>query len=95
MGNLGSLVKSLDFGGKGKDKKYLIDQFMEKLKQELINDGVVKIRDLGSFRTTKRAKRLVNPINSEKGLIEIPERLVVKFKPSENLTKRVREELSS
>ena len=53
----------------------------------VLNDGLVRLDGIGTFRTKTRAARTITPgFGPKKGqTIEVPERVVVTFKPSSKL----------
>ena len=53
----------------------------------IVNDGVVQLENVGTFKVQTKAARTITPgFGPKKGqAIEVPERQVVKFKPSSKL----------
>ena len=59
----------------------VVQDFVEVLKEELINGNEVYIRELGKFKvSTRKARKARNPATGE--IVELPERQVVRLKIS-------------
>ncbi|MEO0143541.1 MAG: HU family DNA-binding protein [candidate division WOR-3 bacterium] len=67
-----------------KDVAVIVDALFEEMKSALLNREKIEIRGFGSFRVVKRRPKKGRIIKTGKEII-IPERLVVKFKPSKYL----------
>ena len=71
-----------------KDAKIITDAVLAGLKQGLINDGKVALVGFGNFSVKVRpAHTGRNPMTGEE--IDVPEKSVVKFKPSTELKESV------
>jgi len=71
-----------------KDAKAVVDAFLDALVDNLLKEGRVSIRGLGTFRVKEGKERFgVNPLTKER--IKIPARKRVSFRPSSVLKKRV------
>ncbi len=73
-----------------KDVYMVINEFIDQIKQALLNEDRVDLRGFGVFEVKTRKPRIGrNPRTREK--VEIPKRKVVTFKPSK-LFKVIKEE---
>ncbi|QZE12574.1 HU family DNA-binding protein [Mycoplasma sp. Ms02] len=71
-----------------KKAEQFLDAFVFILKEELIAEEKVQLSDLGTFSTQiKRGRTTKNAFTGE--LLEIPEKRVVKYKPSKYLRELV------
>lgn len=66
--------------------KELKNEFLNEIKDQVLNDGKVSIRNFGTFmKVHKNAHIGRNPMTGEK--INVPEKDVIKFRPSVNFNK--------
>ena len=66
-----------------KEVSIIVDSFFQELSQTL-RENEVSIKDFGSFKKAiKPARKGRNPATGE--LIEIPEKEIIRFKPSKNI----------
>lgn len=74
-----------------KDSKVAVDAVLESILEGLVADGKVALTNFGGFEVTKRAARKGrNPQTGEE--LDIPAKLVPKFKASKNMKERVDED---
>ncbi|BAD51361.1 HU family DNA-binding protein [Bacteroides fragilis] len=75
-------VVATETGFPMKDVQKTIDTFLKELSEE-VNKEDVAIKDFGTFKTVIQKARIArNPATGE--LVEVPEKKVLKFKPSKN-----------
>ncbi len=67
-----------------KDISIIVDALFEEMKSALLNKEKIEIRGFGSFRIIKRKPKKGRIIKEGREII-IPERFVIKFKPSKLL----------
>ncbi|WP_308507156.1 HU family DNA-binding protein [Mycoplasmopsis anatis] len=73
-----------------KEVDKFFDAFVFVLKEELIAEERVQLSDLGTFTTQiKRGRTTTNPFSPTKEVITVPEKRVVKYKPSKYLRELV------
>ena len=68
-----------------RDVSIVVDALFEEIKNALKNKEDVGIRGFGSFRVVKTRPRKARIIKTGQEII-VPSRLVIKFKPSKNLS---------
>ena len=69
----------------------LTDDFFENIINELIKSGKIKITSFGTFKVVKTKERMGrNPKTLEEAIIK--SRIIVKFKPSVKLKKKLNDE---
>lgn len=73
-----------------KEAGMLIDVFLDGLREGLIKDGKVTLVGFGTFKlATQKARKARNPQTGEP--VDVPEKTVPKFRPSDKLKALVRE----
>lgn len=72
-----------------KETEKAIDVFLDRIKAELENDGIVKLSGFGVFSVKVRKERIgTSPVDGNK--ITIPQTRTVGFKPSRNLKETIK-----
>lgn len=70
--------------------KEIVQQTFNAIVETLVEDGRIELRNFGVFEVKRRAARKArNPRTGDK--VEVPEKLVVTFKPGKEMEQRVRE----
>ncbi len=70
--------------------KAIVDKTFEAIVQTLVEDGKIELRNFGVFKVKRRAaRRARNPRTNE--TVQVPEKLVVTFKPGKEMEERVRQ----
>ena len=70
--------------------KEIVQKTFDAIIDTLVTDGRIELRNFGVFEVRKRAARNArNPRTGDK--VEVPEKLVVTFKPGKEMEARVRE----
>ena len=85
-----SVSKRMSKAGSGtaRDAAIDIDRVLSSIEEELISTGRVELRGFGSFSLViRRRKPARNPRTGE--LVEVPERVGVRFRLSETITARL------
>jgi len=70
--------------------KEIVQKTFDAIVETLVEDGRIELRNFGVFEVKRRAARKArNPRTGDK--VEVPEKLVVTFKPGKEMEQRVRE----
>lgn len=92
--NKGELIEELaqKTGFTKKDSKLALNSIVEIVEETLENNGEVMLTGFGKFETRPRkATERINPQTREK--VQVPAKVVPKFKTGKNLEERVEENL--
>src|SRR5688500_6288700 len=70
--------------------KEIVQKTFDAIVKTLVEDGRIELRNFGVFEVKKRAARKArNPRTGQR--VDVPEKLVVTFKPGKEMEERVRE----
>jgi len=77
-----------DSGLKRKEVLYIIDNFIDKIKESILKGEKVEIRGFGTFyQSEKKARKVFSPIAGKD--IEVPPKAMLAFKPSKVTEKKI------
>ncbi len=70
-----------------KEVAYIVDNFIEKIKESVLKGENVEIRGFGTFHLAqKKARTVFSPIAGRK--IEVPAKAVIAFRPSKSTERK-------